>query len=111
MGAFKEPQPRKKSVEKDAEKVIGGQWPPYQRLGDEARWDARNEKANADLAEARVWEPEQAPIMVVPDYSPFELRKAALEAACALYVGRNDFDSFWPNIETFEDYLRDGTKP
>lgn len=107
MSPFKEPQPRKKAVEDDAKKVIGGQWPPYKRLGDEARWDARDEKAHADLEEARQASA-QTPIMVLPDHTQFELRKAALEAASRREAkGRG----FWTNVRIFEDYLREGTKP
>lgn len=116
MSPFKEPQPRKPSVEKDAEKVIGGQWPPYRRLGDEARWDGRSEKAHADIAEARSLEVPNTPEAVEfqeainEALQGFELRKAALEAACALQ-GNQPNTTFWDNIEAAENYLRDGTKP
>lgn len=134
MSPFKEPQPRKNSVEKDGEKVIGGAWPPYSRLGSEARWDPAKEtgklpEANIDgdtrtgyipgVSEGR-WE-DEAPVPSedarkrVREWAEaradLEIRKAALEAACALYAGQTDFGSFWPNIEVFEAYLRDGTKP
>jgi hypothetical protein len=108
VSPFKEPQPRKNSAADDAKKVIGGVWPPYSRTGDEARWQepkpAVSEKPVDELASALT------PLMALPDYSPFELRKAALEAACAVQ-GNQPPATFWSNITTLEEYLKDGTKP
>lgn len=50
------------------------------------------------------------PLMVIPDYTPFQLRKAALEAACAVQ-GSQSVKVFVSNLEAFEAYLKDGTKP
>lgn len=50
------------------------------------------------------------PIMVQPDYTPFQLRKAALKAACAVQ-GSQSVKVFVSNLEAFENYLKDGTKP
>ena len=104
MSPFKEPQPRK-TPEGGTPIVPKGVFPPYARLGHEARWESTDPKPIP-----KEWEPEQTPIMVLPDHSPFELRKAALEAACALQ-GNQPSSTFWDNIEAAENYLRDGTKP
>lgn len=114
-------EPRKNSAADDAKKVIGGNWPPYARQGGEATWQAPkvSEKTLEELAETpdaekrmKEWANQpQPPLMVVPDFSPFELRKAALEGACAMQGSSNDATLFWTNLGAFEEYLRDGTKP
>lgn len=100
MTGFKEPQPRK-GVADDAKKVIGGNWPPYVR---------EPGLANAGEKPAKEFLMEQAG-PALPDGRTFEIRKAALEAACAIHHQDAHSSVFWENIEAAEAYLRDGTKP
>lgn len=90
MAGFKEPQPRG-----------GGQKPAAVQVPPQMM-------APGSRPEAPI---RNTPLMVIPDYSPFELRKAALEAACAIQGTSNDATLFWRNLGAFEEYLRDGTKP
>jgi len=107
MSPFKEPQPRKNSAAEDAKTVIGGNWPPYARQGSEARWEEPkvSETPLEELTES------QPPLRETTSSLDLTVRKAALEAACALQGNNPDNGMFWRNIGTLEEYLRHGTKP
>jgi hypothetical protein len=62
-------------------------------------------------ARQRLEEWANTPLMVIPDYTQFEARKAALEAACALGIEPEHHELFWANVSAFEGYLKGGTKP
>ena len=121
MSPFKEPQPRKVSIQEGHEAKQRRAWPPYARQGGEANWDGGTPiVTDKELSEVRAESPAEkmlldqtrVPIMVVPDHTQFELRKTALEAALGLGLEPNHHAAlFWDNLQTFEDYLRDGTKP
>jgi hypothetical protein len=96
MSPFKEPQPRKVS---DADLIAGSPRVAAEKLAESMR-----SPENA-----------QTPLMVIPDHTQFQLRKAALEAACAwALTERGEATSAQTVIKAagvFEEYLRDGTKP
>jgi hypothetical protein len=52
--------------------------------------------------------PYNTPIMVIPDYTPFELRKAALELAIRWNNGECTAPAVVRVADVFEDYLRNG---
>ena len=96
--AFKEPQPRG-----GGQKAAGAQVKPEMM--------ARQLRTEPVTAEEFLLESARQPIMAMPDHTPFQLRKAALEAALGLGLEPNHHGAlFWDNLNTFEAYLRDGTK-
>jgi len=121
MSPFKEPQPRKNSVEKDAKTVIGGTWPPYVREGGEATWKecppddeaARGGTPIRTAAEQMLHDRANVvpPLRVTTSTLDLTVRKAALEAA--LTHARNlNLDNTAQGItgfaDIFENYLRNG---
>ena len=117
MSPFKEPQPRKNAaVEQDAKKVIGGVWPPYERVGGEANWAAEVKPSMKDqieeqTAENFLLEQTRQPIMVLPEATSFEYRLAALQQAIAWNNGECTAPAVVKVADVFEDYLRNGKPP
>jgi len=108
MSPFKEPQPRKNSAAEDAKTVIGGNWPPYMREVGQATWQEPAYVPSA--AEQMILDQAKTPPTTTSSLD-VTVRKAALEAACALQGNNPDNGMFWRNIGALEEYLRHGTKP
>lgn len=103
MNSFKDPQPRKVPVDNNMFSREGAE--PYPRTPP-GTFPAPGELRIPKPADT---EP-KPPARDTPSSLDVTVRKAALEAACALQ-GNGSNAMFWGNIEALETYLREGKTP